>query len=116
MRCRNPVDPAVQAALGQVYRGEWAEKLAGLDALAKNPSPAADVTLLRLLDHRHGQIRSLALSALAERSTSVARIAARAVLSDPDWSVRNEAAELLGKVGTRRDVRRLSDALRDENW
>ncbi len=60
--------------------------------------------------------RLAVLEGLCKQKHTLARLAAQALASDPNVDVRMRAVELLGEVGTRSDLPRLLDGLRDAAW
>lgn len=95
---------------------KWPQQHAAIQTLTASADASADIILLHLLDSRTPRVREAALNALRERSPALGRIAARVLLDDPDDCARIAAAELLGQIGLRQDVRRLRYALDDTSW
>lgn len=112
----HPGNAEVQAGLDAIRKQKWPQQYESIRHLIGSLSPSADLILLTLLDSRAPHVREAALKALAERSEVLGRIAARAALEDTCDLVRNASAEILGEVGTRQDVRRLTHALQDADW
>jgi HEAT repeat protein len=121
MEQRDTVEEAfkdAQTLLATLRRQKWPEQYEAINNLALSPNPLADTVLFHLLDLRASEVREAALEALSVRSEVLGRIAARAMLDDTDSLVRNAAAEILGQIGSRQDMRRLSHALKvmDKDW
>ena len=114
METGNTVEEAheeAQALLAAFRKQKWPEQAEAIRSLALSSNPLADTVLFHLLDLRSPDVREAALQALAVRSEVLGRAAARAMLDDTSSFVRNAAAELLGQIGSRQNVRRLSHAL-----
>lgn len=105
-----------KATLAALRKATWPEQYAMIEALKNHPNPFMDTVLLQLLDWRTSNVREAAMGALLIRNEAFGRVAARALLGDPNWCARNAAAEILGEVGKQQDVQRLRRALADEEW
>jgi len=106
----------IRDRFARIRRQKWPEQYEAIEALAKSADPLAEFVLFRLMDVRAPEVREAAMKALVTRSEALGRTAARALLEDTNWCVRNAAAEILGEMGNRQDVRRLRRALSDEEW
>lgn len=119
MKNRDVIDQATREAkdaVAKIRKQKWPEQHAAIGALEKSADLLADMVLFQLLDLRSSEVREAALEALATRNETFGRIAARAMLEDANFLVRNAAAEILGQTGSRQDVRRLRRALPDDQW
>ena len=75
-----------------------------------------ETALCEYLLDEEPQIRREALDVLWVRGSTRTVEAARNSLSDPDWSLRDLAAEILGECGDVSDLARLDPLLEDEEW
>ncbi len=92
------MDPRKTFAI--IRRQKWLEQYDSIDTLAKSADPQADVVLFQLLDLRSPNVREKALNALADRSETLGRTAARAMSEDSQMRhvVINALREVIGPM------------------
>lgn len=104
------------ATLAVLRKAKWTEQYEMIEALKSHPNPFMDTVLLQLLDWRTPNVREAAMEALLVRNEALGRVAARALLGDPNGCARNAAAEILGEFGKQQDIHRLRRALTGDEW
>jgi HEAT repeat protein len=89
------------------------EKLEAMAALVRLRSPAVRPFLLESLDVSHPEVRRVAAQGLAALATESDLGLLQRLADDPDWVVRNEAGQGLGRLALPAARRTLLDLARD---
>jgi len=89
------------------------EKLEAMAALVRLRSPVVRPFLLESLDVSHPEVRRVAAQGLAALATDSDLGLLQRLADDPDWVVRNEAGQGLGRLGLPAARRTLLDLARD---
>jgi len=103
---------------GEKYHGPMCKALI-LEMLSASGSSEAIPLALSHLNHQDPEVRSKALKVIGAAGNGLEDsliTQAAALLSDPVWFVRLQAAKALGKLRYEKAIERLGDTLLDKNW
>lgn len=92
------------------------DRLQSIKDLAESNDAETELLLLYLLDDSSWEVRVEVVDALRAFNGPLTRLAMRASIEDSSDLVRDIAAEVLGDIGTARDIPRLIRALDDHAW
>ncbi len=109
-------DPLAVNALIDALSDDQAEVLTKVAfALGRIGDPKAIPALVRLVGHESRELQST-LHSVLEAFGPEATSALLGVLNSDAWQTREQAAYILGFIGSENDVARLSELLKDEHW
>lgn len=105
-------DQAVVGALRKAAEsGVLLRRLRAIEAMGKSYAPGSSGALVPIATDPSAQIRAAAVTALGRKDESVVGTV-EASLADPTWTVRSAAIGSLSRLGLRRSVPVLCDAMR----